>query len=500
MLDPKTNLIIVANRLPISLTHKDNDWLVSPGGGGLVTALNPILKKCGGKWIGWLGTSDQADFSQILKRAEVEMGYSLCSVDLTKKEVEEYYFGFSNEILWPLFHCFETRCNFKPSYWQAYSEVNRKFAAVVAEQSREDDFIWVQDYHLMEMAYHLKKMGVKRKTGFFLHIPFPPPDIFLKLPWRAEILQSLLEFDLIGVHTANDQRNLIDAIRRIRPVEAKFNGAKNLKLVRLNDRVVRLGVFPISIDFDHYASISGSPAVTERSQKFHEEFPGQKIILSTDRLDYTKGIPERIMAFCNALERYPDMHGKTTLVQVVVPSRTKVPEYEKLKEEIEHQIGKTNGQFSKPGWTPVQYYYRNLAIEELAAYYRASEIGLVTSLRDGMNLVAKEYVACNLEEKGVLILSEFTGAAAELGTGALLINPYDIVGTADAIYRAFTMPAAEKKRRMHFLRRMVQKNDIFHWLETFLNAAFSNTSPSATHAKEYVPTIDVRSSSLKPLT
>lgn len=467
------NLIIAANRLPISLKRKNGDWQVSTGAGGLVSALSPLLKKYNGKWIGWLGTTEKGDYSQVLKETERDLGYSLCPVHLSDHDVNDYYFGFSNEILWPLFHCFETRCNFKPEYWQAYSDVNRKFAAAIAEQSSEEDFVWVQDYHLMEVAYHLKQLGHKRQTGFFLHIPFPPPDIFFKLPRRSEILESLLEFDLIGVHTENDQRNLIESIRRLKPEIAKIHGNKGLKSIEIGNRLIKIGVFPISIDYEYLVSLAGSPQVTRQSRLFHEKFPDQKVILSTDRLDYTKGIPERIMAFRNALQRYPEMHNKVTLVQVVVPSRTEVHEYEKLKAEIEQQISETNGKFGKPGWTPVQYYFRNLSIDKLAAYYRASEIALVTSLRDGMNLVAKEYVACNLEENGVLILSEFTGAAAELGKGSLLINPYDIEGTADAMYRAFIMGEEERRRRMHLMRMIVQKNDIYHWMNTFLAAAQS---------------------------
>lgn len=472
MSDLDIKLVIVSNRLPISLKRKNNDWVVTAGEGGLVTALAPILQKHGGKWIGWLGTSQKGDFSRVVKEAEKKMGCSLCGVPLTEKDVQDYYFGFANEILWPLFHSFETRCNFKSIYWQAYSEVNRKFAAVIADETDKNDFIWVQDYHLMEVADHLKKMGIKRKTGFFLHIPFPPPDIFLKLPWRSEILQSLLKFDLIGVHTVNDQRNLIDTIRRLYPVEV--HSTKGLKIIKVGNHLVKIGVFPISIDYEQFNSLANAPNVAKQSWLFHEEFPSQKIILSIDRLDYTKGIPERIMAFRNALQRYPEMHGKATLVQVVVPSRTEVHEYEKLKLEIEQQISETNGQFSKPGWTPVHYYYRNLSQDKLVAYYRAAEIALVTSLKDGMNLVAKEYVACNLEETGVLILSEFTGSAAELALGALIINPYDIERTADAIFRAFTMTQEERRRRMHLMRRIVKKNNIHHWLEGYLKAVFFN--------------------------
>jgi trehalose 6-phosphate synthase len=465
-------LINVSNRLPISLKRKNDDWLISAGAGGLVTALNPILEKHGGKWIGWLGTSDEADFSSILKKTEQKMGYSLCAVPLSEQEVKDYYFGFSNEILWPLFHSFETRCNFKSEYWKAYSDVNRKFASVIANESSSNDFIWVHDYHLMAVADHLKKLKNHLKTGFFLHIPFPPPDIFLKLPWRNEILQSLLEFDLIGVQTANDQYNLLEAVRRL--FSKEIQGPKGVKTVQVGNHFVKVGVFPISIDYEMFNSLSNSSGVARQSRRFHEEFQDQKIILSSDRLDYTKGIPERIMAFRNALQRYPGMHGKATLVQVIVPSRTEVREYKKLKLEVDQLISETNGQFGRPGWTPIQHYYRNLSKEKLAAYYRASEIAMVTSLKDGMNLVAKEYVACNLEESGVLILSEFTGSAAELGLGALLINPYNIEATADALYRAFIMPEEERRARMHLMRRIVQKKNIDHWLKSFLKAAFSS--------------------------
>lgn len=469
-------LIIASNRLPISLKMKNKEWQATTGSGGLVTALTPLLKKYGGKWIGWLGTSEEADFSPIIKQAEQNCGFSLIPVPLTQSEVRDYYYGFSNEILWPLFHSLETRCNFDPHYWEVYAGVNRKFAEVLAEQTTENDFVWVHDYHLMDVASNLKKMNKQRRTGFFLHIPFPPPDIFLKLPWRAEIMHHLLEYDLIGVQTPNDQHNLINAIRHIQIDTHKIHTVHHCKEVHLKDHMVKIGVFPISIDFDMFNSLAQS--AEEKSRQFHEQFPEQKIILSTDRLDYTKGIPQRIMAYRNALQRYPDMHGNSSLVQVVSPSRTEVPEYEKLKLEIEHQIGLTNGQFGRPGWTPVQYYFRTFSKSELAAFYRASEIALVTSLRDGMNLVAKEYVACNLEEQGVLILSEFTGAAAEFGRGAILINPYDIERTADAIYQAFRMPDEERRRRMHLMRKIVKKHDIFYWLNTFLEAALPTPSPS----------------------
>jgi trehalose 6-phosphate synthase len=446
--------MIVSNRLPVSFEKKEGEFVASSGSGGLVSALSPLLKKHGGSWVGWLGLSEEADFKELLGRVETDLGYELHPVSLTEDDINNYYFGFSNEILWPLFHGFETRCNFKRNYYQSYKSVNRKFAEVISKTSTDEDFVWIQDYQLMEIAKELKALGVKRPVGFFLHIPFPPLEIFLKLPWREEILAGLLEFDIIGVHTPQDAKNLMETIDYLSP-----------------SKRIKVGVFPISIDYEAFNALASSENVAKRSWFFHEEYPKQKIILGTDRLDYIKGIPERIEGYRLSLEKYPEMQGKVILLQVLVPSRMAVPEYESLKTKIERMIGEVNGQFGVPGWTPIHYFYRNLPFEELIAYYRAAEIALVTSLRDGMNLVAKEYIACNVELNGVLILSEFAGAAGELKEGALIVNPYDSEAVAEAIYKGFKMSDEEKKSRMSLLRSQVQHKNIDYWLKEFLLAA-----------------------------
>ena len=461
-------LMMVSNRLPLSVEKRDGAFAAVPSGGGLVTALSPLLKKHGGAWVGWLGNSEEGSVDHILHKAKTDFGYELHPVPLTPHDVENYYHGFSNEILWPLFHGFETRCNFKTNYYTSYKLVNQKFAQVISEKSSENDFVWVQDYQLMEIAKELKVLGVRRTMGFFLHIPFPPPEVFLKLPWREEIMAGLLEYETIGVHTAQDAKNLIETIERLSPFK-KVSTEGEVSFVASKEKVVKIGVFPISIDYDGFRKIAASESVQKRSWLFHEEFPKQKIFLGTDRLDYIKGIPERIEGYRRSLEKYPEMRGEVILLQVIVPSRTAVPEYEMLKTKIERLISETNGQFGVPGWTPIHYFYRNLPFEELIAYYRAAEVALVTSLRDGMNLVAKEYIACNVDGNGVLVLSEFAGAAEELKTGALLVNPYDSEAVGDAIYQAFKMSDEERRVRMGLLQAQVQSNNIDHWLKNFLS-------------------------------
>lgn len=491
-----SKLIIVSNRLPIILNKKNKQWNVIPGSGGLITAFNPILKNHYGSWIGWLGTykeNEDPSMQNTLQLVKEKIGYNLHPISLSKKEIDGYYHGFSNEILWPLFHSLETRCHFVPEYWESYLNVNRKFAKSIAENSKESDCIWIQDYHLISVGYFLRNMGLKRKVIFFMHIPFPPPDVFLKLPWRAEILQSLLEYDLVGVHTSNDLGNLIEAFRRTRLEGLKISNRGGGKTVTLGKRHVIIGAFPISIDFKEFTKTATSKKVLQEIKKFNEAFPNKQVILGIDRLDYTKGIPERLEAFCYALKKYPSLRGKISLVQVVLPSRTAVPEYELLKIEIERLISEINGKFSSPEWTPIRYFYRVLSREELVAYYQCSDIAFITPLKDGMNLISKEYCTCNLNENGVLILSEFAGSAAQLKHGAILVNPNDLEGVSKAIYQAFTMPTRERKRRMNKLRKSIQKNDIHNWSNRILSAVSSNSPESVVKVEEFTPEIQLES-------
>jgi len=432
---PKRRLIIVSNRLPVVLRREERgSWKVMPGSGGLGTALAPVLRHRGGLWIGWPGTTEapRTGLKKTLARFNHEAGFTLIPVRITAEEKEKYYCGFANEISWPLFHDFPSMCKFDPSYWSSYQAVNRKFARVISDHLGGSDYIWIHDYHLMNVARELRALGVKQDIGFFLHIPFPPLDIFMRLPWRFQLLESLLNYDLIGFQTLRDRRNFVHCVRTlIRNIEVQGKG--QVLVVRFGDREVRVGAFPISIDYREFTDLASTEGVADGAWYIHEQLPSVQIILGVDRLDYTKGIIERLEAFRNALQRYPELLERVILVQVVVPSRREISGYADLKMEIERLVGEINGQFTQSGWVPIHYAYRSLTRSELVAYYRTAEVALVTPFKDGMNLIAKEYCAASLEEDCVLILSEFAGAAAQLQKGALLVNPHDTEGVADAI-------------------------------------------------------------------
>jgi trehalose 6-phosphate synthase/phosphatase len=464
-------LVIVSNRLPIALKKTDTgQWDVEPSPGGLVTALAPLLFERGGLWIGWPGTLERVDLDEILGVASRDLGYLIKPVSLTQEELNQYYFGFSNEIIWPLFHDLQTRCNFDPVYWNAYQTVNRKFAQVIAENAGMDDYIWVQDYQLMLVAKELRSMSVENKVGFFLHTPFPALDIFMKLPWRTKILEGLLEYDVVGFQTRRDRNNFIRCIEAMhKGVHADFR--RQVSIITTPKRDISIGSFPISIDFNNFARQTKSPVVEGAARQLRDTMPDQQIVLGVDRLDYSKGIPEKLKAFRNALERFDDLHGKITLVQVAVPSRKDIPEYQALRAEIEGLVSEINGIFTQPGWIPVHYMFRSMERTELLAYYLAADIALITSLKDGMNLVAKEYCAANIDKNGVLILSEFAGAANQLYRWSLLVNPYDIEGVAEAIHEAFHMSIEERRWRMRKLRNSVARRNVFWWVESFLRAA-----------------------------
>lgn len=486
---PHSRLVIVSNRLPLVLKQGEGGrWAVKAGSGGLVTAMAPVLKDRGGVWVGWPGTTEEqgVDIVGLMAGAAKDSGYTLRPVMISAAEKNDFYYGFSNEIIWPLFHDLQSHCNFKPDYWSAYQSVNHKFARVISRNAYQGDYIWVHDYHLMNVAKELREMGVKNSIGFFLHIPFPSIDIFLKLPWRFQILSSLLDYDLIGFQTLRDMRNFIHCLRTLRK-DLKVTGTGRMSAIKAGPREVRVGSFPISIDFSEFATRSASKEVSDEAWGIHQNLPERQLILGIDRLDYTKGIPQRLHAFRNAMRRYPDLRRNVTLIQVVVPSREDIPKYHELKSEIERLVGEINGEFTVSGWVPIHYIFRSLRHEELLAYYRTSEIALVTPLKDGMNLVAKEFCACSLEENGVLILSEFAGAAAQLQSGAIIVNPFDEDGVADAIYKAFTMDQEERRARMRRMRRSVQRQDIYRWVDSFLKAGTSLDLGDFPPAQEYVP-------------
>lgn len=462
-------LVIVSNRLPIVIDRENDEWRIVPGAGGLITALAPIMRRAEGLWVGWPGCGEEAPLEELFSRFSAEQGYSLAPVPLSEEQVEKYYRGFSNETLWPLFHDLLGHCRFEADTWETYRQVNDRFAEVLLAHCSPGDTIWVHDYQLLLVAQALQRLGVRQSLGFFLHIPFPAPDLFRRLPWRDQIIRALLGYDLIGFQTLRDRRNFVACATSLLPDTEVVSRHRHYTLLRSGERFVRVGHFPISIDFAEFHEAARSQEVADAAWYLHEQLEERQLLLGIDRLDYTKGIPERFLAFERALEKYPDLHRRISLLQVVVPSRTQVSDYQSLKESLDQLSGRINARFSEPGWTPIYYVFRSLDRVQLLAHYRAAEIALITPLRDGMNLVAKEYCAASVDGNSVLILSEFAGAADQLGREALLVNPYDIEATADAIFQAFTMPQPERQRRMGLLQGSIRRQDVHQWLRRFLD-------------------------------
>jgi trehalose 6-phosphate synthase/phosphatase len=485
-----TRLITVSNRLPIIIRRDDDGrYRITPGAGGLVTAMAPVLRNRGGIWIGWPGVvreQEDVPLQELLAETTRDSGYAFKPVLLSQLEVASYYRGFANQIIWPLFHDLQSRCRFEPDYWYTYRAVNHRFAGAITESCQADDFIWVHDYHLMSVAMELRAMRVANRIGFYLHIPFPPLDIFLKLPWRFQILRDLLAYDIIGLQTLRDRRNFVQCVRALIK-EARMSGRGGSSLIRHQGREIQVGAFPISIDYREFAQLAASPQVSEAAWYIHEGQPERKIFLGVDRLDYTKGIPEKLRAFQSGLRKFPQLRGKIVLIQIVVPSRWQIPEYAGLKTEIERLVGEINGEFTAGGWVPVHYMFRSLERSELVAHYRTAEVMLTTPWKDGMNLVAKEYCASNVEETGVLILSEFAGATAQMHRYSLEVNPHDIEGMAEAIYRAYIMPEDERRDRMRRLRQSVRRQDVFWWVDSYLEAAIARRLDNFPVLEDYVP-------------
>ncbi len=464
-------LIVASNRLPVVVRPGDDGRLGAvPASGGLVSAMTPVLRRRGGAWVGWPGVTGQAERDVAAALAGIDTGYAIAPVTLSPEDRDAFYYGFSNEIVWPLFHDLQTNCNFDPAYWDAYLRVNHRFACTIAERVRHGDVIWIHDYHLILVGAELRRLGVDNRIGFFLHIPFPGVDIFRKLPWREPIADGFLAYDLVGLQTARDRANFVRSIESVRSLEVVSRGRAGhgtvYRAVGQRHRTT-VGAFPIGIDYAREQRDAESPEAQAAVDRFARELEGRIIVLGVDRLDYTKGVPQRLLAFQEALRRHPELRGKVTLVQVVVPSREEIACYAALREEIERLVGQIDGELSEPGWVPVLYIHHPIERRALRGWYRAAHVALITPLQDGMNLVAKEYCAARRDEQGVLILSEFAGSAAQL-SGAVLVNPNDRVGVADAIADACRMPPAEQRARMQRMRAIVRDRDVFWWADTFL--------------------------------
>jgi len=455
-------LVVVSNRLPVTIRRHADGLALTESVGGVATGLRGLQESRGGVWIGWPGQTGDVAAEEKAELDRRLQALHCVPVHLSRAEVRGFYQKYSNAVIWPLFHYLIQQVPLHSRAWGDYEQVNRRFAEVVASHTRPGDDVWIQDYQLMRVPHFLRQLQPDVRIGFFLHIPFPSFEVFRILPSRLLLLEGLLGADLIGFHTASYAEHFTTAVGRLLGAALLEQGQ-----IEYQARTPRVGVFPMGIDVPRFErAVAEGPFGAERPSG-----PGGtgKTLVGIDRLDYTKGIPRRLLAYEQLLRQHPELRGQVTLIQVAVPSRTGVRAYQKFRRHVDAMVGRINGTFGSPGWTPLQYLYRGFTQAELINLYRNADVMLVTPVRDGMNLVAKEFVASRVDGDGVLVLSEFAGAAAELAE-ALQVNPYDIADSAEAYYRALTMPRHERRTRMRALRERVHAGGIDRWAESFLNA------------------------------
>jgi trehalose 6-phosphate synthase len=456
---PHNPLVVVANRLPVdevSLQEGVRQWRRSPG--GLVSALTAIVSGGNTTWVGWAGSVGPAPCLPDLD------GVAMRAVALSAEEHENYYEGFANQTLWPLYHDAVEQPVFHRRWWEAYQRVNRRFAAAAAEAAPPGSCVWIQDYHLQLVPAMLRELRPDLRIGFFMHIPFPPPELFKQIPRRAELLRGLLGADLVGFQMAGGARNFIRITERVLGLRTRRQE------VEVDGRVVRVGGFPISIDVGEMERLARAPEVRQRAAQIRHDLGNpDRIMLGVDRLDYTKGIEHRLKAFRELLADGRVKVPHTVLVQVAVPSRERVEHYKLLRDKVEREVGGLNGEYGRLGVPAVHYLFSSFDRAELAALYLAADVMVVTPLRDGMNLVAKEYVATRVDHAGALVLSEFAGAAHEL-RHAYLVNPHDLDGLKDSMVRALEADPSDTARRMRTMRRYLRTHDVTAWARSYLTA------------------------------
>ncbi|MDD4107954.1 MAG: bifunctional alpha,alpha-trehalose-phosphate synthase (UDP-forming)/trehalose-phosphatase [Prolixibacteraceae bacterium] len=465
--------LIISNRLPVQINFQDDEIVTTPSVGGLATGMKSVSQSFKSTWIGWSGVDRNMLTSEQNKRVDKSLEKENCvDVNLSNEEVELYYEGFSNKTIWPLFHYFSQFVTFEEEHWQAYKRVNRKFADVIAENIKGVDKIWIHDYHLLLLPQMVKEQFPEVTIGFFLHIPFPSYEIFRVLPWRAEIIKGMLGADLLGFHTFDYERHFMSSVRRLLGYDININE------ISLPKRIVKVDNFPMGIDYDRFQnaaldsqrrSVRDKSEVRKELERYYLLYPETKFILSIDRLDYTKGLINRLEAFEFFLEQYPEYRENVTLVLLAVPSRIGVDQYQQMKSEVDEIVGRINGRFSSINRTPIWYFYRSMSFENLVDLYNYCEIALITPVRDGMNLVAKEFIASKTDGRGVLILSEMAGASKEMSE-ALIINPNDRAQIAASIKAAIEMPLEEQIERNRFLQKRLKRYNIDKWATEFLNS------------------------------
>ena len=465
--------IIISNRLPVQLQISNGSINAIPSVGGLATGMKSVHSGGESLWIGWSGLTDEETPKELESDIDKALAEHGCAkVKLNAEEIDGFYFGFSNRTIWPLFHYFLEYSEFELDFWDTYKAVNQKFADAIIEQADQDDTIWVHDYQLMLVPQMVREKRPETTIGFFLHIPFPSYEIFRTLPWREEVLEGLLGSDLIGFHTYDYERHFLSSVRRLLGLDVSFNE------IYLDNRVIKVDSFPMGIDYKKFRDAAISHDSKNDSEKSDLQIrldnhkasaPDTKLILSIDRLDYSKGIAKRINAFEYFLNKYPEYKEKVRLIILAVPSRSNVPQYQLLKREIDELVGRINGELSTVNWTPIWYFYRSLPFSSLIDLYTSSDIAWLTPLRDGMNLVAKEYIATRTDKTGVLILSEMAGSAYEMNE-ALLINPNNFEEQADTLKTAFHMPKEEQIARNTFLQNRLERYNVEVWANEFMNA------------------------------
>ncbi|MCG8306951.1 MAG: bifunctional alpha,alpha-trehalose-phosphate synthase (UDP-forming)/trehalose-phosphatase [Cytophagales bacterium] len=453
--------IIVSNRLPVKIIREDDSFYYVPSEGGLATGLSSIYKQGDNLWVGWPGQNVKKDEEKQQIKSDLKRE-NMIPVFLSKKLIENFYEGFSNDTIWPIFHYFLQYANFDPNFFDAYVEANKVFCNAVIEVASEKDTIWIHDYQLLLLPQMVRKKLPDIGIGFFQHIPFPSYEVFRMMPWRKKILRGMLGADLVGFHTYDDMRHFLSSVSRL-------VGIPNSRgRIETGNRIIEVDSFPMGIDYNKYAIAAASPKTIDKEIKFRASLGKEKLIISIDRLDYSKGLPKRLKAFELFLNKYPEFEEQVSLIMIVVPSRDNVAQYKELKEEVDLLVGRINGKFGKLNWTPIHYFYRSFALESLSAFYRMAHVALVTPMRDGMNLVCKEFIASKLDKTGVLILSEMAGASKEL-SDAILINPNNTDQMVDAIFKALTMPEEEQVIHISIMQETLKRYNINHWVNMFMD-------------------------------